>query len=198
MRSRNRNKHLPPNNYARDHRVPNPTIEPGKRFKWLSEVINKQGYTRGAEVGCAGGNTTGKLLRNCPRLKLIAVDLWDIPGQGSGQYDNWDFNVIYTKFERNTRFDRHRLTVLKGLSWEMAERVEDGSLDFVFIDADHAYESVIKDIRAWTPKLRPGGMISGHDTHFVGVLQAINEIIPEWKAAGVDHVWYAKKEDVQC
>ena len=186
------------NRYVKSNRVLNVTFEPGKRFQWLSDIIKKRGYTCGAEIGCAGGTTTRQLLRNCRRLHLYTVDLWGIPGVGSGQYDHWNFDRIYKKFLTQTRFFKTRITVLRGISWEMAERVEDNSLDFIFIDADHAYESVVKDIQAWTPKLKLEGMISGHDTHFVGVLKAINELIPEWKAAGMDHVWYARKEDVLC
>lgn len=37
------------------------------------------------------------------------------------------------------------------------------SVDFCFIDADHAYESVLADLGAWWPKVRPGGTIAGHD-----------------------------------
>jgi predicted O-methyltransferase YrrM len=43
----------------------------------------------------------------------------------------------------------------------MAGKVKDGSLDFVFIDADHRYLAVIKDLAAWTPKLKPGGTLCG-------------------------------------
>jgi predicted O-methyltransferase YrrM len=99
-------------------------------------------------------------------------------------------------YEARTRKHRNRITELRGISWEMADKVEDGSLDFVFIDADHEYESVIRDIKAWAPKVKPGGLVSGHDTHFPGVLKAINELIPNWKPANVDHVWFCDKEDV--
>jgi predicted O-methyltransferase YrrM len=36
-------------------------------------------------------------------------------------------------------------------------------LDFVFIDADHSYEGCKADIEAWFPKVKPGGLLSGHD-----------------------------------
>jgi len=39
----------------------------------------------------------------------------------------------------------------------------DRFLDAVFIDGDHAYPSVIADIDAWLPKVRPGGILAGHD-----------------------------------
>jgi GT2 family glycosyltransferase len=37
------------------------------------------------------------------------------------------------------------------------------SVDFCFIDGDHSYESVTADLNAWWPKIRPGGMLAGHD-----------------------------------
>ena len=44
-----------------------------------------------------------------------------------------------------------------------ANLVADDSLDFVFIDADHSYESVLDDIILWYPKVKSGGIIAGHD-----------------------------------
>jgi predicted O-methyltransferase YrrM len=54
----------------------------------------------------------------------------------------------------------------------------DGSLWFVFLDADHSYESVKADIAAWWPKVAPGGRIAGHDYstgRYPGVRQAADE-----------------------
>lgn len=44
-----------------------------------------------------------------------------------------------------------------------AKRFTDHSLDLVFIDALHAEASVREDITAWLPKVKPGGLLSGHD-----------------------------------
>jgi len=175
--------------------------EPGKRFDWLSSVIKKRNYKVGVEVGCAGGKTTGIVLKRCSSLKLFVVDIWaPVPDEvgGGTQYKEWDYNKIKRIFNKNTRLFKDRLTILQGVSWDMADKVKDNSLDFVFIDADHEYESVKKDILAWTPKLKEGGMLSGHDTHFDGVYEAINELIPTWSATGIDHVWECRKEDVLC
>lgn len=48
-------------------------------------------------------------------------------------------------------------------SEEASHRVADGSLDGVFIDGDHSYKHVRRDLEVWEPKIRPGGFLSGHD-----------------------------------
>jgi predicted O-methyltransferase YrrM len=58
----------------------------------------------------------------------------------------------------------------------MASNYQDDSLDFVFIDAGHDYDSVTKDITNWYPKIKNGGIIAGHDYHYdVGVYPAVND-----------------------
>ncbi len=57
-----------------------------------------------------------------------------------------------------TRSDIWRLTSVEG-----AKQVPDGSLDFVYIDARHDYESVLEDLNAWFSKVKPGGIFAGHD-----------------------------------
>ena len=69
---------------------------------------------------------------------------------------------------------------LPGCSWDLAALYPDESLDFVFLDADHAYESVSRDIDAWRPKVKRGGLLAGHDyIHWpsppFGVVRAVNE-----------------------
>jgi predicted O-methyltransferase YrrM len=54
------------------------------------------------------------------------------------------------------------------------------SVDFCFIDADHSYASVQADLRAWWPKIRPGGVIAGHDyrqeaSWLIGVTKAVHD-----------------------
>ena len=56
-----------------------------------------------------------------------------------------------------------RYRVHRTLSAEAAERFDDGSLDFVYLDANHAYEAISTDVRRWYRKLRLGGILASHD-----------------------------------
>jgi hypothetical protein len=79
-----------------------------------------------------------------------------------------------------------RSEIWRLMSVEAAERVPDGSLDFVYVDARHDYESVLEDLHAWYSKLKPGGIFAGHDYangHFAqgdfGVKAAVDEFFGE-------------------
>ena len=102
--------------------------------------------------------------------------------------DNWEyidsqkeipesmFNELYETFLKNISPVKHIITPIRELSWEGAKHYEDNTLDFIFIDAAHDYESVKKDINAWFPKLKQEGIIAGHDyTWCEEVRQAVNE-----------------------
>ena len=67
----------------------------------------------------------------------------------------------------------HRAT-----SAEAAPAFEDNSLDIAYIDADHRYEKVQEDIRLWTPKVRPGAILCGHDYQESGPRRGLFKVKP--------------------
>ncbi len=70
------------------------------------------------------------------------------------------------------------VVVCRKRSLDAALDFADGSLDLVYIDAEHDYDSVVSDISAWLPKIRKGGWIAGHDYHpDFGVMKAVNDIL---------------------
>jgi hypothetical protein len=64
-----------------------------------------------------------------------------------------------------------------------------GYFDFVYLDADHTYKGAAKDIELWYPKVRSGGILSGHDYKnkrirpgiVCGVVQAVDEFVSKNK-----------------
>ena len=80
-------------------------------------------------------------------------------------------------------------------SIEASKKYEDNSIDFVFIDANHDYDYVKKDIEAWFPKVKTGGVIAGHDyhKHWKGVVKAVDEFFLEKDVLFSEVCWIHNK-----
>lgn len=125
------------------------------------------------EVGCAEGySTRGYLYAIAERGGTAHVVDWWKGNVGEPQShphgyreDSESCDVRYKLFmdAMIQTGHSHCLEVHRGSSLEMANDFPDGSLDLVFIDADHRYEAVKEDIKAWLPKVRKGGILCGHD-----------------------------------
>lgn len=152
-----------------------------------------------AEVGCKEGRTTGYLLENLPELQVVAVDPWgSIQGNSAESYEEWDWNAIAKEFWKNVAAGRDRLRFICEASTDAARKVPDNSLDLVFIDAAHDYKNVLADIRAWWPKVKEGGMVTGHDFQhkFPGVHRAVAECFNLLQVAVLpDSIWAVEKRD---
>jgi cephalosporin hydroxylase len=69
------------------------------------------------------------------------------------------------------------VTIIAGESTRAAEMFADGSLEFVMLDDDHEYDSVLAGLQCWEKKIRKGGRIAGHDygnRDFPGVAAAVD------------------------
>lgn len=137
----------------------------------LAVHFGELGFTRGAEIGVERGVFSEILCQSIPGLRLLAVDMW-APKAG---YREHVTAAELARFELETRkrLARYGAHVIKGLSTDVAKTVPDGSLDFVYIDADHSEDAVCADVENWMPKVREGGIVSGHDAHLPGVEKAI-------------------------
>lgn len=150
----------------------------------------------GAEIGVGSGPCSAQLLTRLPTLHLWAVDHWPVgypTERGGPMTAEWQARVRATYMTLVPQF-APRLTVLERPSLEGAAFLDDGTLDFVFIDADHSYEGCLADIDAWTPKVRRGGWIIGHDycaARYPGVIKAVEESFKDF-AIGDDFVWMAR------
>lgn len=134
----------------------------------LPKYFNDLGFKKGAEVGVFGGYFSEKLCKAIPGLDLTACDVW-----GWGKYERAEQECL-------ERLRPYNVTIIKDYSVFAANKVPDGSLDFVYIDAAHDYENVKLDIEAWAPKVKVGGIIAGDDFYDFpsgkgGVMRAATE-----------------------
>lgn len=138
------------------------TIQYRRDLPRLLEELNMLGDA--IEVGVAEANHSADLLRN-GMDKLFLVDSWNhipkIRGDGNNHQQWHEQN--FAKARRQVKEFGDRAVILRGFSVDMASHVDDDSLSLVYLDADHSYNGVMTDLNTWFPKLKKGGVMSGHD-----------------------------------
>jgi predicted O-methyltransferase YrrM len=146
--------------------------KPNRKY-FLRHLIEQNNFTTMIEVGVRDGRTTFYLLDNIPNLTIYGIDL----------------NVEL--FYNNTVKEKYgtRLVAIQGDSSQVAEKCP--SVDLVFIDGNHSYEGCKKDIIAYASKVKPNGILSGHDYDFVGVNTAVNELVDAFDV-GPNNVWLSR------
>ena len=150
-----------------------------KRKDILRHLIETNDFQTMVEVGVDTGKTTFYLLDNIPNLKIYAVDI------GIKKFYNKEVAAKYGD----------RLIPIEGYSYIVADQIQDNTVDIVFIDGDHSYEGVKKDIHAYRPKLKSTGLLTGHDIDYPGVNKAVTEFIKEFDV-GPNFVWIEKIRNI--
>lgn len=141
------------------------------------------------EIGCYFGRSTRALLDNTSG-KVHAIDSWDVQnyvGNGNPAYDS---NMItYNVFICNL-YDHYKSgkLVIHPYNWE--DFIPKCQSDFIFIDGDHKYEAVKRDIRKAFEYLKAGGILAGHDFDWPGVQKAVGEEVGEVFVKG--SIWWKR------
>lgn len=118
------------------------------------------------------------------KLTCVAVDAF--PWEG-----------LEAKFVSNMTPLKDNYVYFTAESSEATRHFPDKCVDLLFIDANHTYEFVKRDIQKWLPKMKPGSIMAGHDygrddyRPYQGVYDAVNEMF----SGKVDEK-YVKSEDV--
>ena len=134
---------------------------------WRNEITHEAAATLGAipdntpivgaEVGALRAKTACIMLHHKPQLNLVIVDSWREDSEGpTGE-------AVYREALVNLEPFRDRVQIIVADSIVGAEAVQDGSLDYVLIDADHTYPKCLADMLVWWPKLRELGRMFHHD-----------------------------------
>lgn len=129
------------------------------------------------------------------RINIFIVDTW------KGSINEIDTNHslaksndVYQLFLENMGNRKFSSIISDGA--EAANKFEDNSCDVVFIDMEHTYAAVKRDIAAWLPKVKIGGYISGHDygNGWHEVVKAVDEFFPKDTLIANNSCWMHRKE----
>lgn len=130
----------------------------------LAQLFAELGFKRGAEIGVAEGKYSEVLLKANPDCHLLLIDPWDA-------YDGNAQNKTKAKheFAYNETLKRvgtyPNVHLWKQYSMDAVRDVEDSSLDYVYLDANHSYPFIMSDLIFWSQKVRSGGIVSGDDAY---------------------------------
>ena len=140
----------------------------------LAELFNELGFTVGAEIGVLYGAFSKQLCEKNPNLKLYCVDPWHAHHY-YGFMTEEKAEGLYQQAKKN--LEGLNVEFVRKKSTEAVLDFKDASLDFVYIDALHDFDNIMLDLIHWTPKVKPGGIVSGHDYMVVfrcGVIPAVD------------------------
>lgn len=151
------------------------------------------------------GSWTGKSSAYCivelinkpiHNFNFFCIDTW----KGAEEHQDYEIvknHQVYDIFYNNLSPVEKNYTAIKGKSAKSAKLFEDNSVNFCYVDADHSYNGVLKDLKAWWPKIKPGCYFGGDDftKGWPGVQNAVNDFFEQKKikVRKIGRCWLVKK-----
>jgi hypothetical protein len=134
------------------------------RTSLIKEIGSSFPEGKGVEIGTFKGEFSNEIMKNWNGT-LYMVDVWNAIEEGyedASNHGRFDID-IYGEAIKNIKGYEDRAIMIRAKSEIASNLFQDESLDFVYIDANHAYDYVVQDIKLWYPKVKPGGFVMGHD-----------------------------------
>jgi len=150
------------------------------------------------EVGSYCGESSEIIATHFPNSTLNCVDPWEKYIEEGSTYDLdkqelelKEAEQIFTSMaSRYSNIKKNKMS-----SIQYASQIEDESIDFIYIDGNHQYSSVIEDLTMWNKKVKKGGIISGHDFNWSPVSRAIYEFFDKSPVSVFeDNSWFYIKK----
>jgi SAM-dependent methyltransferase len=145
------------------------------------------------EIGTWRGDFAAVICEKLKPNRFYAIDPFALydgytdkpnPAEFANQ-QNLDALAARTAHRISQMLPDSRSLLIRDMSCNVVNTFEDNSVDVVYVDADHKYEPVLADIRAWYAKVKPGGILCGDDyidgSHIekFGVIQAVKDFAAE-------------------
>ena len=145
-----------------DINIQPPILFSRQRYKYLPGLFRDLGFTTGAEVGVGVGHFSKRLCKKNKKLKLYSIDAWQCYGYYLSKVQRQE--RMEAKYQAAIRrLSPFNSTIIREFSRVAVKRFDDNSLDFVYIDSNHDFNHAYQDIGLWEKKVRPGGIVAGHD-----------------------------------
>lgn len=130
----------------------------------------------GIEIGVNDGKNAKNILESINIKRLYLIDPY-VPYNEDGKI--MDYTNIEKIMRKTLAPYRKFIKFIKYTSENAASKIPDNSVDFVYIDGNHSYEYVKKDLELYYPKLKSKGIMGGHDftPETLGVVKAVTEFI---------------------
>lgn len=129
------------------------------RLDLITQLVPPNGKM--VEVGTDRGDFAFEVIKELPSLDLTCVDPWETTVDDiSDPHTNRDRNIDKEVTENKLR---GKATIQQKKSLEFVTQVLDESLDCAYLDGDHYRPGFDNDLEAWWPKIKPGGILAGHD-----------------------------------
>lgn len=143
-----------------------------------------------AEIGVNEGDFSQMILSICAPEKLILMDIW-----GTRRYHGGLFEKVKDRFA--SFIDRSVVEIIRDYSFNAIASCPDHYFDWVYLDTDHSFPTTRKELELLQPKMKPGGIIAGHDYIIgnwnagvrYGVMEAVREfcIQHHWEMVYLTH-----------
>jgi hypothetical protein len=119
-----------------------------------------------AEVGVYRGEFAARILEAVPSIeRYLLIDPWRHLPMWNKPYntDATDLDAAMAEAIERVAFAGERVEVLRGTTAEVVDRIDDASLDAVYVDGDHTLRGITLDLTLMRPKVAPGGVLGGDD-----------------------------------
>ena len=131
----------------------------------IPRILKENGLTKGVEIGVFKGAFSSHLVKNWGG-KIWMIDPWRALDDTEVYVDmsnHKNHETAYLESMRSIEGFEDRAFMLRGLSDQLCDLFGYGSIDFAYVDGNHAYNFVKHDIEIWWEKIKPGGFLMGHD-----------------------------------
>lgn len=163
-------------------------------LEWLARAATSHSVI--VELGSFLGRSTCALATHTPGV-VYAIDHWLGPSDVWVEDQNCsmrDLNIdLFPTFESNVGdlIASGKIIPIRGDHADLSIIPADLRPDMVFIDGTHDYEDVRRDILTWIARLKPGGLMAGHDIAMDGVFRAVMELFPRnWTMEPLTDIWW--------